>query len=52
MENIIWNIDCSLYTTEQLGKLAEIVYNLDISIGNQIYDVIKERELNKENGIK
>lgn len=52
IELITWNIDCSLYTNEQLEKLAEIVYDLDISIGNKLYDVIKEREFNKENEIK
>jgi len=44
IELVTWNIDCSLYATEELEKLAEIVYEMDCSIGNQLYDVIKQRQ--------
>lgn len=43
METVKWNIDCSLYTIEQLERLAEIVYEMDISVGNQLYDAIEEK---------
>ena len=48
INSVTWSIDCSLYTIEQLENLAEIVYQMDCSVGNQLYDVINERQENEK----
>jgi hypothetical protein len=40
---ITWNIDLENYTRLELMRLVDVVYNLDASIGNQIYEHIESK---------
>jgi hypothetical protein len=42
---VTWNIDLSLYSTDQLEELYTVISNMDYSIAKQIDEEIENRKI-------